>query len=59
MDKKRGRPRLEKKKAKLVTLQIRLTEHELRQVKEIAVREGNKKASQWAREKLLAFLSSA
>lgn len=59
MDKKRGRPKLEKKNAKLVTLQIRLTEHEMRQVKETANREGNKKASQWAREKLLAVLSEA
>jgi hypothetical protein len=59
MDKKPGRPRLEKKNAKRVTLQIRLTEHELRQVKEIAIREGNKKASQWAREKILALLLGA
>jgi hypothetical protein len=59
MDKKRGRPKLGKKNAKLVTLQIRLTEHELRQLKKIAGRDGNKKASQWAREKLLALLASA
>jgi hypothetical protein len=57
MKKRRGRPKLEKNKAKLTTLQIRLTADEREQITEIAFREGNKKPSQWAREKILAFLS--
>jgi hypothetical protein len=56
MKKGPGRPRLAKNKAKGTTLQIRLTASEREQIKKIALRDGNKKPSQWAREKILALL---